>query len=237
MGFRRVLSTAATAAAHAADRLSHGLVFVAGGLMTLADHHRLATGAHENALSGAEDAMAGLNPTEERAYRQVVRVGAQLCVIGGGSGRDVLPFVTRGHEVVAVDPDRDALATLTRLLRARELSAVVVPGFAEDVALPGTFDAVILSPHCYSYVPGSSRRVALLDKLRTHLNPGGPHCHQLSMPARRVDIDGRADCGRGRPVDRVGLSVGTARHPPTRARPARTIPAVRTPLSPGRSVG
>lgn len=173
MSFRRLISGAAATAAHATRRLSSGLVFLAGGLMNLEDHRRTAAGCHENSPHSTADAESGLNPAEEQAYQLVVRPGGRLCVIGCGTGRDVLPFVARGHEVVAVEPEGDAVATLNRLLRARRQSAQIIHGYAEDVAFPGLFDAIILSPHCYGNIPGAFRRVALLEKLKSHLGLEG----------------------------------------------------------------
>jgi SAM-dependent methyltransferase len=96
-----------------------------------------------------------------------------VCVIGCGTGRDLLPFVAAGHDVVGIEPAAGPVATATRLLRERRSSAPVIHGFIEDVALPGAFDAIIFSPHCYSYIPGSARRVRLLERAAAHLNPGG----------------------------------------------------------------
>ena len=115
----------------------------------------------------------GLTSVEARVYAAAVPAGARIALIGCGSGRDLLPMVAAGHEVVGIEPAAQPLATLTELLAERQQTAHLIHGFVEDVALPGSFDTIILSPHCYSQMPDSSRRIALLGRLASHLRPNG----------------------------------------------------------------
>ena len=207
MGLQRLLANAAMTAAHATKRLSHGVLFLSGGLMTLADHRRSAAGAHENSPQSTADALSGLNRVEEQAYQHVVPPGARLCVIGCGTGRDVLPFVARGHQVVAVEPEAGAVATLLRLLDERGFSAQVICGYGEEAALPGLFDSVILSPHCYGNMPGAARRIAFLARLRSQLAPGG-----------RIAINFLPRSG---PLNSAGLRIAAAIRTPVRLQLSR----------------
>ena len=173
MSFRLSCSRAAAAAAYGTRRLSHGLLFFAGGLLRLDDFKRDVAGYFDDYASAPADIDDGLNPLEARMYQHAVRSGARVCVIGCGTGRDLLPFVAAGHDVVGVEPAAGPVATATRLLRERGSSAAIIHGFIEDVALPGLFDAIIFSPHCYSYIPGSDRRVRVLERVVQHLHPDG----------------------------------------------------------------
>jgi SAM-dependent methyltransferase len=166
-------SRAFASAASAARRVSHGLLFAAGGARRIDDFKRDAASYFASYNLASTEIGAGFNALEERVYLRHVAPGARVCVIGCGSGRDLLPFAARGHDVTGVEPAPGPVDALRRALAAHGRSATVITGFAEDVALPGAFGAIILSPHCYSYVPGSSRRVALLQKLAAHLERDG----------------------------------------------------------------
>src|SRR5262249_60540015 len=73
----------------------------------------------------------------------------------------------------AVAPPRRATETARRHLAARGLSAEIIEGFFEDVDLPGAFDVIMFSYGCYSFIPGSRRRIAALQKASAHLNRCG----------------------------------------------------------------
>lgn len=167
------MCTVIAVAASAARRVSHGLVFAAGGARRIEDYQHDAAAYFADYNVTPREIDSGLNALEARVYQRHVHAGARVCVIGCGTGRDLLPFVDAGHHVVGVEPAPGPAAILQRALTQRGQSATVITGFAEDVTLPGLFGAIILSPHCYSYVPGSSRRVELLQKLARHLEPGG----------------------------------------------------------------
>lgn len=160
-------------AAYSARRLSHGLAFLAGGFLRLDDFKHDVAGYFDDYSASPAEIDEGLNPLETRIYRQAVRDGARVCVVGCGTGRDLLPFVTAGHDAVGIEPARGAVATARRVLQEHGASIPVIHGFIEDVELPGMFDAIVFSPHCYSYIPGSARRVKVLEKMSAHLNPDG----------------------------------------------------------------
>ena len=173
MPIRRACSRVLMSAAGAARRLSHGLLFLAGGVRRLDDFKREAAAHYSDFNDQPAEIDSGFNALEARMYRKAVRPGARVCVIGCGTGRDLLPFVAAGHDVVGIEPALAAVERLRATLASRGAAATIVHGFVEDVALPGSFDAMVLSPHCYSYIPGRSRRVAILRKLADHLGPDG----------------------------------------------------------------
>lgn len=176
-------------AAGAFRRLSHGLLFAGGGARRLDDFKRDAAGYFDDFNQAEAESAEGLNALEQAIYARAIRPGARLCVIGCGTGRDLLPFAAAGHDVVGIEPASGPVASLRAALARRGTAAQVIQGFIEDVELPGTFDAMLLSPHCYSYIPGSARRVEVLRKLRAHLNPGG--CIAINFLRRTGSWSGR----------------------------------------------
>ena len=119
--------------------------------------------------SGADGFMAW----EAVVYGKIVRPGDRILVVGCGQGRDLLPFVENGHEVVGIDPSPEPVETLRDILTLRGLSAELIVGFIESAALTGAFDLVTFSFLSYSYIRESARRIATLKRLAAHLRPGG----------------------------------------------------------------
>ena len=158
-------------ASRLAEMPAHGLLYLSAGLLRLADLREMSNRAWAVSADDVQS-LTGLNPSEDRLYHRVVRPGDRICVVGCGSGRDLLPFVASGHDVVGVEPSPQPAAALRRILRETQQTAEVIEGFIEDVALPGAFDVFIFSLDCYSYIPGSERRIAMLRRLQNHVKPG-----------------------------------------------------------------
>ena len=173
MSARNTLCTVIALAASTARRVSHGLLFVAGGVRRIDDFRLDSASYFADFNAERTEIEGGFNALEARVYGRAVRAGARIAVIGCGSGRDLLPFLIAGHDVVGMEPALPAVEAARREVRSRGYDAPVLHGFIEDQPLPGMFDAIILSPHCYSYVPGSGRRVAMLRQLASHLNADG----------------------------------------------------------------
>jgi SAM-dependent methyltransferase len=90
--------------------------------------------------------------------------GDDVLLVGSGSGRELVALVGGGYHVTGVEPARRAVATCRRQLEMRSLTADVIEGFFEDVALPRRFDVIIFSGCCYDFIPESRRRIAALRK-------------------------------------------------------------------------
>jgi SAM-dependent methyltransferase len=110
---------------------------------------------------------------EDEFVTRFVKPGSSILVIGCGSGRDVIPLVEREYRVTGIDPVASALDHAKRILEERQLAASLIEGFFEDTPISGTFDTIIFSYYCYSYVPRSARRVAMLKKAVALLRCGG----------------------------------------------------------------
>jgi len=116
---------------------------------------------------------AGLMDWEEDVVRRFLNRDDRVLLVGSGPGRDLVALVAKGFRVTAVEPARRANATAMRHLAVRGLSAEIIEGFIEDVALPSRLDTIVFSYCCYSFIPDSHRRVAVLRKAADHLAPGG----------------------------------------------------------------
>ena len=75
--------------------------------------------------------------------------------------------------MTGVEPARRAVATCRRQLEKRGLTAEVIEGFFEDVALPRRYDVIFFTGCCYDFIPESRRRIAALQKAAAHLTPRG----------------------------------------------------------------
>src|SRR5262245_54442004 len=106
-------------AASAARRVSHGLLFAAGGARRLDDFKRDVSTYFDDYNARRQDIESGFNALEERVYRRHVAPGARVCVIGCGTGRDLLPFVIAGHDVTGIEPAPGPVEILRRTLAAR----------------------------------------------------------------------------------------------------------------------
>jgi SAM-dependent methyltransferase len=119
------------------------------------------------------DVAAGLMCWEEELFARFLKPDDDILLVGSGPGRDLIALVDKGYRVTGVEPARRAIATAQHHLEKRGLCADIIEGFFEDVALPRRFDVIIFSYGCYSFIPGSGRRIAALRKADAHLTAGG----------------------------------------------------------------
>jgi SAM-dependent methyltransferase len=115
----------------------------------------------------------GLMHWEREFYLRFLAPGERVLLVGCGTGRDLLALLELGYRAEGADVSPRCTAAAREGLRQRGWDAAVHTGAIETLAVPGRFDAFILSWFCYSYIPGSEARIRILRKLRAHLNPGG----------------------------------------------------------------
>jgi SAM-dependent methyltransferase len=165
------------------EMASRAFLCLGVGLLNRSDFRDLSQRSWSAFASTDDEARSGLTSWEETIFRQFVKAGERLCIVGCGSGRDLLPFVKEGHDVVGIEPSPAPAAMLRGILRETDLSATVIEAPVEDAVLPGVFDVVLFSLNCYSYIHGSAARVEVLRKIEAHLTAEGRIF--LTYPRRR----------------------------------------------------
>lgn len=169
----RVVSLALFRVGRLFSRAGRVFTHLAAGTLRIADLRQGVARTWEDFGASDEAIAGGLMAWEEAAVARCLTVGDAVLLVGSGPGRDLVALAARGYRVTGVEPARRANDTARRHLVARGLSAEIVEGFFEDVALGSRFDAVVFSYCCYSFIPDSRRRVAALRKAADHLAPGG----------------------------------------------------------------
>jgi len=169
----RIVTAALFGAAQLAARTARALHHLAAGTLRIGDLRAGIEDVWERSSPADAAIDAGLMDWEEEVVRRFLNPDDRILLVGSGPGRDFVALVARGYRVTGVEPAQRAIATARRHLAGRGLSAEIVEGFFEDVALPGAFDAIVFSYCCYSFIPGSPRRIAALRKAAAHLTVSG----------------------------------------------------------------
>lgn len=155
------------------DLAGRGLFYFAVGMLRRSDLEQMSSLAWEDFGDDAHVAATGLMSWERTIFGEFLRPSDRVLLVGSGSGRDLLALLRDGHEVVGIEQASQAVERARRLLRQNGLSAHIVETSVNQAQLPGTFDVVVFSWFCYSYILGSDERIAALGNVRDHLNPHG----------------------------------------------------------------
>jgi len=179
-------------------RLRDGLVYLAAGSLRLEQIRAHVAQSWNDYNTQDAEIASGLFKWEQVLSAEFIADRDRVLLVGAGTGRDIVALADRGARVTGVEPSARAAATARRVIAERRLPASIVEGFFEDLDLTESFDVVLFSNFCLSYIPGSSRRVDVLKRARTRLSPGG-----------RVIVSTlfRQRPPRGRPV-RIGRFAG-----------------------------
>lgn len=146
---------------------------VGGGALRLDDLRHGVARRFATFNDGPVETDGGLFPQEQQIFDRHLRDRTRILLSGSGTGRELLALMDRGCEVTGLDPSTRALDVCRQRLAARGQRAALVPGFFEDVAFADRFDAIVFCYFCYSFMPMSRRRIAVLRKAVDLLAPGG----------------------------------------------------------------
>jgi SAM-dependent methyltransferase len=157
----------------AAQRVARVTDYLAIGTRQLADLRRDSVEMWQSFYDTHGSHDSRLLPWECEVVDRFIAPGADVLLIGCGSGRDLLPLAARSCRVTGLDPVRSSLDIARRMLATRGLDASLVEGFFEETPLEGAFDAVIFSYYCYSVIPELRRRTGMLQKAASLLKGTG----------------------------------------------------------------
>ncbi len=146
---------------------------LAAGTLRIADLRVGIEHSWERFTARDANVAIGLLPWEERLIARFVAAEDRVLLVGSGPGRDFIALVEKGFRVTGVEPARRAIATSRQQLERRGLSAEIIEGFFEEVPVTGTFDVIIFSHCCYSFIPQSKRRIDALRKAGALLSARG----------------------------------------------------------------
>jgi len=155
------------------DRAGRGLFALAVGMLNRTDLEHMSSAVWEQFGSDGAGASAGLMRWERTVFAEFVKPTDRILLVGSGSGRDLLALRKAGHQVVGIEPSPVPVERARRLLRDNGFSVDIVAARFDGAEVPGTFDVIVFSWFCYSYIAGSAERKATLAKASGHLNPNG----------------------------------------------------------------
>jgi SAM-dependent methyltransferase len=174
-GLRAALYTVLYAGGRVLSAGSAVILHLAAGLVRLPELQGAAQRAWDEveALDLESYITSGLLDWEQEFYLPFLKPDDRILLIGCGTGRDLLGLLERGYRTDGLDSGPRLTAIASAMVARRGWSAAVLTGAIETVALPAPYDVAIFSWYCYCYVPHAENRIAVLRKVRAHLNPEG----------------------------------------------------------------
>jgi SAM-dependent methyltransferase len=157
-----------------AERLSRTMVYLGAGTRRLKEMQADNVRAWDAFYDTHRSVELRLLPWEDAFLSRFIQPGAEVLLVGCGSGRDLLPLIENYRcRVTGIDSSTGGLALAERHLSERGLSATLIHGFFEETSIAETFDLVIFSYYSYAAIPMVRRRVAALRKAAALLKPAG----------------------------------------------------------------
>jgi SAM-dependent methyltransferase len=154
-------------------RISNGFLYLAAGLLR-DDELQADSEARWRAFGASvDDIDAGLTEGEQEFYTGCARTTDRILLVGSGAGRDLVALHSLGFRVSGLEQVPALVELSRRRIANRGLEIPIQSGTVQTTALAGSFDLVIFSLGCYSYVRGAAVRIATLERLGRHLNPAG----------------------------------------------------------------
>lgn len=136
-------------------------------------------------LQARDHTLSGLMEWEERAYGRFLPEEGKLGLIGCGTGREAIALADRGHRVVGVDSSEVCLRKARENIAAAGSAVTFLSGDIADFDFPeGRYSAFVFTWYIYCYIPGSSTRVGVLERLARRLTAGG----RILLSVPRTDL-------------------------------------------------
>lgn len=157
------------------ERAAAAGTYVAAGLLTFEalQRHAAENWRHFGLTQSGPDVAEGLFGWERRFFARCMTPGERVLIVGCGGGRDLMPLLEQGYRVEGLEPVAACVELARARLAAAGRQAPIEVADITTVTLAASWDVVIFSWLCYSYLPLRARRVAVLRKVRAHLSPGG----------------------------------------------------------------
>jgi SAM-dependent methyltransferase len=131
------------------------------------------------ARSESEALEAGL----EARIREQVPAGSAILVVGSGTGRECFALARAGFRVRGVDFSTSMVRTAREEAERRGSDVAFEAADIRRLGPPAeALGAVLFTYNVYSFLPGSSERVAVLSRMRAWLRPEGV----VHLSARRL---------------------------------------------------
>ena len=162
-------------------------------------------------LTQEEHTPPELYADEVTLLGKLPKTGGALLLLGVGGGREAIPLARLGFAVTGVD-FVPAMVERAKANAARH--GLSIEGLVQEISslnLPAaSYEVAWLAAAMYSCVPGRSRRVAMLERIRDTLVPGGHFiCQFFWRPSP-------TDSPRGRLLRKAiaGLTLGNFTYEP-----------------------
>ena len=176
--------------AHALDKAGNGCLFTAAGLLRRGELQAVSVDQYRVFNLSAVEVDAGLSPGEQQFYGRFLHGRDRVLLASCGTGRDLIGLQVRGYDVTGLEPIAELVDIARQHLARRGLSAPVMTGLIQTADLRGLYDVVIFSNGCYALLQGAASRIATLNRITTHLAPGGRVIVSY-QPARQQSTLGR----------------------------------------------
>ena len=186
MGFwRRSVFALAWAVAWSLDSAGRAVTYLAAGALTREELRAAIARSWETYGLDETFILSGLAPWEQECYDRFLQPGDTILLVGCGTGRDLIALLRRGHDVEGLEPGTRPLVVAQQMLDKLGLHATVHREGIETAELRRKYGVIVFSLFCYGYLPESRARVAVLEKVKAGLNPGGRIIIVYNVATRR----------------------------------------------------